>query len=153
MKNAYYSADDYQASRSIGYLLRSSSKLMTQHVEALFADEEVSFVQWVILMNLRDKLATTAAELCQGICHDSGALTRVLEQLEKRGLIQKKRSQKDRRTVELKLTPAGQKAIQLVLPRIVGFLNNLLDDDFTKDEIDTLVNLLSRLKTKLSQLA
>ncbi len=69
-------------------------KLITGRIEALFVEEDVSFVQWVILMNLRDGLRMTSAELCQHLCHDSGALTRVIDQMEERGLIRRKRSTK-----------------------------------------------------------
>lgn len=148
MVKQYYKIEEYHASRSIGYLLKSSSKQIRQRIEELFEKEEVTFVQWGILMSLRYNLAKTSAELCQHICHDSGALTRILDQLEKRGIIERKRSIKDRRIVELNLTDSGHKITDYFLPRIVGFYNNLLDD-FTKEEIDTLISLLNRINSKL----
>ncbi len=82
MEKAYYEADNYQARRSIGYLIRSCSNIITTQLEAAFAEQDVSFIQFVILMNLRDKMASTAAELCVNVRYDSGAVTRVLDQLE-----------------------------------------------------------------------
>src|SRR5271163_3449784 len=110
MPKQYYRLKDYDSRRSIGYLLRRSGKLITARIEALFVREDVSFVQWVILMNLRDGLRMTAAELCQHLCHDSGALTRVIDQMEERGLIQRQRSTEDRRMVKLALSNEGRKA-------------------------------------------
>ena len=150
MPKQYYKLESYHSSRSIGYLMRRSVKLITARVEAMFVKEDVSFVQWVILMNLRDGLRMTAAELCQYLCHDSGALTRVIDQMEERGLIRRKRSTKDRRMVTLELTKDGRKVTDSFLPRVIELYNGLLAD-FTKEEADQLTNLLTRLVTKLSE--
>jgi len=149
LKN-YYNVKGYQSQRSIGYLLRRSGKLITARIEALFTQEDVSFVQWVILMNLRDGLCVTAAELCQRLCHDSGALTRIIDQMEKRGLIRRQRSTKDRRRVVLELTGEGRKVTESFLPRVMGLYNGLLSN-FTREEADTLINLLTRLIINLSE--
>jgi DNA-binding MarR family transcriptional regulator len=150
MPKQYYRLKDYDSRRSIGYLLRRSGKLITAHIEALFTKEDVSFVQWVILMNLRDKLNITAAELCQHLCHDSGALTRVIDHMEERGLIRRHRSKEDRRVITLQLTAKGRETTETFLPRIVQLYNGLLTD-FTHGEINQLIDLLTRLIAKLSE--
>jgi DNA-binding MarR family transcriptional regulator len=148
MPKQYYRLQGYDSRRSIGYLLRRSGKLITGRIEALFIKEDVSFVQWVILMHLRDGLNTTAAELAQHLCHDSGALTRVIDQMEERGWLRRKRSTKDRRMVTLALTKEGRGVTEAYLPRVIALYNGLLSD-FTKEEADVLVNLLTRLITGL----
>ena len=148
MPKQYYNVKGYQSQRSIGYLLRRAGKLMTGQIESLFVKEDVSFVQWVIMMNLRDGLRMTAAELSQHLCHDSGALTRVIDQMEERGLIARKRSTEDRRVVALALTAAGRRVTEAFLPRVVKLYNGLLTD-FTEKETDVLIDLLTRLTAKL----
>src|ERR1700722_17689839 len=150
MPKQFYKVKDYESRRSIGYLLRRSGKLITARIEALFVKEDVSFVQWVIMMNLRDGLRMTAAELCQHLCHDSGALTRVIDQMEERGLIRRKRSTEDRRMVKLELTKEGRKVTESFLPRVIGLYNGLLAD-FTAKEADLLIELLTRLISNLSE--
>ncbi len=151
MKKPYYKVDGYQSRRSVGYLLRRGSKLITTAVEDMFSEEDdVNFVQWVILMHLRDGLGSTAAELCDRLCHDSGALTRTLDQMENRGLLQRTRSQQDRRVVELHLTDKGRKITESYLPPLVGLYNSLFED-FTKEETDQMIDLLIRLNAKLAE--
>jgi len=152
MPKQYYKVKNYRSRRSIGYLLRHASKLITARIEALFVSEDVTFVQWVILMNLRDGLARTSAELCQRICHDSGALVRVLDQMEKRKLIRRTRSKEDRRIVELKLTKTGREITESFLPAVVELYNSLLED-FSSKEADMIVDLLTRFTDKLSDTA
>jgi DNA-binding MarR family transcriptional regulator len=150
MPKHYYKVDRYQSRRSIGYLLRHAGKLITGRIEALFLKEEVSFVQWVILMHLREGLSSTAAELCQHLCHDSGALTRVIDQMEERGLLRRQRSTDDRRVVTLEMTEEGGKTTGLFLPHVVGLYNGLLSD-FTKAEADQFVSSLIRVIAKLQE--
>ena len=152
MSKQYYKAHDYKARTSIGYLLRRGRNLLTQQVEALFkqkfGDDGVPYVHWVILMCLRDDLANTPSELSQYICHDSGALTRVIDQMEEHGLITRERSSEDRRVIHLALTPEGKKKVESLVAIVVDYYNELLVG-FSHEEVETLVRLLTRVVDKL----
>lgn len=154
MKKQYYNPDTYTAHESIGYLIRRSRNLITQGLDHLFhetyADQEVSFPQWVVLMCLRDKLASTPAELCQYLCYDSGACTRLIDQMEKRGLVNRSRSTRDRRVIQLHLTDKGHETIKILMETVVGYYNGLLIN-FSEEEADTLVRLLTKLVGNLSE--
>jgi DNA-binding MarR family transcriptional regulator len=139
----FYTPETYTVRGSVGYLIRRARNLMTARVEAEFNAHEVTFVQWIVLMQLRDGLASTSAELARDMCHDSGALTRVLDQLEQRGLIERHRNRADRRTVELILTDAGLATVNSLVPTVVGLLNGALAD-FTPDEARTFTRLLNK---------
>jgi DNA-binding MarR family transcriptional regulator len=139
----FYTPETYTVRGSVGYLIRRARNLMTVRVETAFNKHEVTFVQWIILMQLRDGLASTSAEIARDMCHDSGALTRVIDQLEQRGLIARRRSQLDRRTIELMLTDAGLATVNALVPMVVGLLNDALAD-FTQDEAQTFTRLLNK---------
>jgi DNA-binding MarR family transcriptional regulator len=141
---SFYNPKTYKARDSIGYLVRRAGNLMTTRVEEAFAHNEITFAQWMVLMKLRDGLANTAAEIARDMCHDSGALTRVIDHLAQRGFVERQRSLTDRRTVELKLTDAGLKTVNGLVPTVVGLLNMALAD-FTHDEASTLTRLLKKL--------
>jgi DNA-binding MarR family transcriptional regulator len=86
--------------------------------------------------------------LCRDLHHDSGAFTRVLDQLEKRGLIRRERSETDRRVVLLHLTPDGRRVVETLLPIVVERLNHALAE-FSAAEVATLARLLRRLIGRL----
>jgi DNA-binding MarR family transcriptional regulator len=140
----FYRASDYGMKNSIGYLVRRSANLLLPQMETLFSDQTLSFSQWSALMALREDPGGTAADLARIICHDAGSLTRILDQLEKRGLVSRKRSESDRRQVVLELTPRGRALITSLMPRVVGLWNELLGD-FSHDEIRLLIKFLTRL--------
>jgi DNA-binding MarR family transcriptional regulator len=140
----FYRADHYGMKNSVGYLVRRTSNLILPQFEALFADNELTFSQWTVLMALREWQTSTSAELARNICHDAGSLTRILDQLEQRGLVARLRSDTDRRAVVLRLTPRGAELVEALMPKVVDFWNTLLGD-FSHVEIKTLIKLLSRL--------
>src|SRR5271170_4102638 len=79
---AFYRVDTFDCRRSVGYLVRRLHNLMMPRAEAQFADAELTFSQWVVLMSLREGIATTCAELARHMNHDTGATTRLVDQLE-----------------------------------------------------------------------
>jgi len=144
----YYNAKKFDARHSIGYLVRRASSIMTAHVEALFRSTELTLLQYIILMNLRDGLAMTCTDLSKTMSYDSGTVTRVVDQLVQKGMVKRQRSDRDKRIVKLFVTPSGKSAVESVLPRVVQKYNTWLED-FTKEEADMLVQLMTKLNNKV----
>jgi DNA-binding MarR family transcriptional regulator len=148
MPGQHYTPETFNARNAVGYLLRRTLNLLQPRMEALFVDYEFNFIQWAVLMQLREGLANRAADISRNMNHDSGALTRLIDQLEGRGLLERRRSLEDRRIVELALTPEGRRAVDASIPLVVDYVNNLFED-FSRDEMDLLVGMLNRIIAKL----
>jgi len=140
----YYRPANYSMKNSVGYLMRMAGNRVLPQMEALFQDEELTFSQWTTLVALHDGRISTAGELAHNICHDAGSLTRLIDQMEKRGFVTRQRSESDRRVVTLSLTPRGRAMVEALAPKVMHFWNGLLAG-FTHAEIDTLIALLTRL--------
>ena len=140
----YYRPSNYAMKNSVGYLMRMSINRVLPQMEALFQHEELTFSQWTTLVALHDGRITTAGDLAHNICHDAGSLTRLIDQMEKRGLVTRQRSKEDRRVVTLGLTPRGRALVEALAPRVMNFWNKLLVG-FSHAEIDTLIALLTKL--------
>jgi len=151
MDKPYYDVESYKAGRSIGYLTRRASKLLGGHMDALFAEHGMNFAQYSVLVNIREKLAVTPSEICQNICHDTGALTRLIDQMEERGLLLRTRSETDRRRIEISLTPKGEEMLDEMIPLVVNFWNGILSD-FSTEEADLMTDMLQRFTSALSAL-
>lgn len=126
MSEQFYRPDTYRARDSVGYLVRRLYSILASRIEARFAGRGLTLMQWIVLVYVRDGLAHTASDIAREFQHDSGALTRVVDQLERREYLRRERSARDRRVVELKLTRAGRRVIAELLPSVVAEINAAL---------------------------
>lgn len=150
MAKAFYNVENFEARRSIGYLVRRLHNLIVPRAEALFADADFTFSQWVVLMAVRDGIATTCGGIARHMDHDTGAITRLVDQLEERGLLARRRSTTDRRVVHLEITPAGKALTKSLMPRLIGFWNEVLEG-FSPEESAQLIALLTRLLARIEE--
>ena len=139
----YYKPSNYTMRNSVGYLMRVTTNRLLPQMEALFEDQELSFSQWTTLVALHSGIAT-AGDLAHNICHDAGSLTRLIDEMVKRGLVTRSRSESDRRVVTLGLTDHGAELVERLAPRMMNFWNGRLAG-FSHAEVDMLINLLTRL--------
>ena len=151
MPKQYYQQKTFQLQDSIGYLMKRAFGAMSDRIHGEFTSQGCSFQQWIVLMHLRDGLALTVADLSRELRHDSGAMTRLIDQLEARGWIERRRNLEDRRVVELSLTKEGEAFVELLIPLTVNTLNAAVEE-FSREEVQQLQSLLRRLATRLRTL-
>ncbi|MDB5972725.1 MAG: hypothetical protein JWQ90_5175 [Hydrocarboniphaga sp.] len=140
----HYSTANFRSASSIGYLVKVAHSLMLDRATEAFLGHDLSFAQWIVLIRLKEGKEVTASDLCRALRHDTGALTRLLDQLEERGYVARERSKEDRRVVYLQLTTAGLQKTTELTPIIVDRLNDALTD-FSKAEFNELSRLLNKL--------
>jgi DNA-binding MarR family transcriptional regulator len=148
MPRPYYRVETFEARRSLGYLIKRLHGLIVPRAEALFADADFTFSQWVVLMAVRDGVADTCGEIARHLDHDTGAVTRLVDQLEERGYLLRRRSTSDRRVVHIEITAAGRALTKSLMARLVGFWNEVLDD-IPAQEVTQLIEMLTRLMAKI----
>jgi DNA-binding MarR family transcriptional regulator len=140
----FYSAENFQPEESMGYLMRQILSAVAQQVERQLAHADLTNAQWVPLLKLYTKQASTVAELARA-CHlDTGAMTRLLDRLEAKGLCQRVRSEEDRRVVNMVLTAAGTQAAAAI-PGLLSSVQNAHLEGFTPEEFTTLKSFLRRI--------
>lgn len=150
MAKGHYSVDTFRTQNSVGYLIKRLHQLALPRIESSFANEELNVSHWIALISLRDGAATTCAEIARHLGHDTGATTRLIDQLEERGLVTRQRSTDDRRVVRLSLTPSGRAALKALTPYVVEFWNGALEE-FSPSEFATLLALLTRLLARVER--
>jgi DNA-binding MarR family transcriptional regulator len=148
MSKQHYRVASYRSQDSIGYLVKRTHSMMMDVLEPVFEARGFTFIQYVILSWLRDGIAVNPKDICIQFRHDSGALTRVIDQLAERGLLERIRRDRDRRKVELQLTQAGRETIEGLVPLVVEKLNLALAE-FSSSEVHELQRLLVKLNTRL----
>jgi DNA-binding MarR family transcriptional regulator len=144
-----YEAESYVVGKGIAHLMgRVRGEMLSALDRELAADEqtaqrELTSAQLIIVAWLATG-ARSASDLCKGISYDAGAMTRMIDRLESKGLIRRERSPEDRRLVDVQLTDEGRS----VYPRLQEISRKVLNRflrGFTRTEARQLEGFLRRM--------
>jgi len=140
----FYRGDDFKVDESIGYLLRQLRLQMERAIDTEMTEHDLTGVQWAPLLAIAFGLGGTAAELARLGCVDTGAMTRMLDRLEAKGLVRRSRCPRDARVVRLELTEDGQRLCREIPYGLSRVLNRLLRG-FTAAELETFKSMVRRM--------
>lgn len=138
---------DYRLGHLIHILNRYKDKLVNSHSSI----QNVTAVQFKILLCLSFNQSMTPSEMSTDIGVDSAAITRTLDRLEKKELIQRVRSISDRRQIHIILSPKGELFAQQI-PTIVSEITKTLTKGLTPAEAELFQQLLVKILTDAAQL-
>jgi DNA-binding MarR family transcriptional regulator len=129
---------------SASFLLKRVGFAIKERLIAGFEETGLSGYDHAILALLHEEPRETQAMIADALGLDRSHLVGVLDELEERGLIERRRDQSDRRRHLVSLTPAGEEALERL--RVVA---KRIDDEFFEPldaaERKTFTALLARL--------
>ncbi|WP_322043653.1 MarR family transcriptional regulator [Paraburkholderia sp. J67] len=128
---------------SLGYFLSTARNVLATRMDRAVAPLGLTSSQIGVILLLWFERARTPNEMSRVLSYDTGSMTRMLDRLEKKGFLERKRSHADRRVVELELTPLGRHAAQQLPDLIAAVMNEQLQG-FSADEVTMLISLLQR---------
>jgi DNA-binding MarR family transcriptional regulator len=152
MPESFYTLESLEPENSVGFLVKRCGIVMTQVAERTFEAHQISFTQWMVLMWLTQRPHASPTELSAHLGHDMGALTRMVDELERDGMVRRDRSRRDRRAVEIAVTPEGRRVAHAGKRLMVDLLNELVTP-YSKAEVDALISLLQHLLSRLQNAA
>ena len=119
----FYRPAAYCAEESVGYLMKRIMLSIVHQADKRLDAHGLTSAQWGPLLRLRTSGGSTVAELARWLQVDAGAMTRLLDRLEKKGLCKRVRSTEDRRVVQVEITPEGEIAVAEV-PAVLAEVMN-----------------------------
>ncbi len=134
---------------NLGYLLKLLNESCMAQVEESMKEFDLTAAQWRPLVILDLKQAETPAEIARIMNTDTGAMTRMLDRLEKKGFINRIRCKTDRRVINLKLTDKGNQVTKKLMPTVATVLNKALDG-FNKEEFELFKQFTMRMLNNLN---
>lgn len=140
-----YGSGTIRPESSIGYLLNQARLELNYAIDQELADLDVTAAQFGVMARLAYQLADSPGGLCKSMQYDPGAMTRMMDRLEAKGLLLRTRDRNgDRRSVHLELTEQGKALFPVLQKRVVGVLNRLLTG-FSTEEARQFEGFLKRL--------
>lgn len=145
MSSGIYDPQTIRPENSIGYLINQARLELYYAIDQELVDLDVTAAQFGVMARLAFGMANSPSALCKSLQYDPGAMTRMMDRLEAKGLILRTRDLKgDRRAVRLELTAQGKEMFPKLQSRVIGVLNRMLRG-FTPDEAARLEGFLKRL--------
>lgn len=105
MKNKY---EALKLENELCFPLYACSRELIKQYKPYLDEIGLTYTQYITMMVLWEKRALTVKELSTSLFLDSGTLTPLLKKLEAKGLVSRKRSEEDERSLIVSLTDKGK---------------------------------------------
>lgn len=138
---------DSRAIEVTGRVLRVAQAFESRRADHL-ATFDLTSADFDLLATIRrtqGSAGVNPSQLLQSVLVSSGGLTKRLDRLEESGLTERHPDPDDRRGTLVRLTPAGEKLIDEVLPSVLAMEDELLTRELTATELEEAATLLRRL--------
>jgi len=128
-------------------IIRLINRVRVEWIDALdreLAQFEISAAQLIVLASVANGEADSASGLCKSISYDPGAMTRMIDRLEQKGLVRRVPNAEDRRATNLELTAAGR----ALYPQLISAKETVQAQflrGFGADDVRVLERLLKRM--------
>ncbi|WP_127532865.1 MarR family winged helix-turn-helix transcriptional regulator [Paenibacillus kobensis] len=111
---------------SIGYLIVNTGRKMSHNLTQLFQSHHLTSEQWSLLLTLHNEDKISQKELADRTEKDPANVTRIVDQLERKGLVSRQPNPEDRRSYFMHITPAGRAAAVDLIPVENQFVADML---------------------------
>ncbi|HEY4170690.1 MAG TPA: MarR family transcriptional regulator [Reyranella sp.] len=133
------------------YLLNRAGARIAAAFNAEMRQIGASLQVWRVLAALREQDGRRMGDLSKTTSIEVSTLTRLVDNMEKDGLVVRRREAGDARAVSLHVTPRGQRLTQRILP-IAERYETVALEGFTAGEIAVLKKALRRLYDNMDAL-
>jgi len=136
--------------RFIFLIGQARHRLMTRLDQALLETAGITAAQSGALYYLKDNDGCLFTELSRALGLDKSAITGLVDRLAGKGLVERRQTPSDRRSMSIMLTAAGRDAADRCL-KVTREFNNAITEGLSEQEIESLSKILQKIITKFSQ--
>ncbi len=143
----------FQLEQVLGFHINRVSYLMTEEVEKRFAKAGLNIVaqDFAILFRLFSGGAMPQAKIIDLMMRDKTTVTRRLDGLVKKGLIERMPNEQDRRRYDIAITKQGRALLEVAFPIASGFQQEL-SEQISKEDKAKAVEVLRTLMLYLMEI-
>lgn len=129
---------------SLTTLLSKSARLMSNRLNKNLLEHEVTSEQWAVLSALWKQNGQTQQELADHANKNKASITHLIDNLEKRKLVERRIDESDRRNKLVHLTPEGAD-LQEALTKVVNKTMKRVTADVDKKELKQCKKALKKM--------
>lgn len=128
------------------YQLEKSIKSYRRYVQARFKEQgfNITVDQWLVLNALNENAKLTQSDLAELVFKDKASMTRLIELLVLKKLVQRAAHETSRRRFKLTITEKGHELISQILPLVKDNRKNGLAG-INNNELQTAENVLKKI--------
>jgi MarR family transcriptional regulator, organic hydroperoxide resistance regulator len=113
--------------RTVAWMARTVHRLYNAQAQTILNEETVTIAHWFYLRILAQQGEINQLELSKRVGMASASAVPALDNMEKRGLLKRRRDPKDRRKYYVGLTDKGRRLVDRLLPQIGAMISETLD--------------------------
>lgn len=134
------------SAEAIVSLLRTADEIK-RRLSEVTSREDITPQQYNVLRILRGagEEGLPTLEIGKRMIERSPGITRLIDRMEKKGLVERNRSGSDRRCIPCRITAHGQQVLHR-LEQPISELQNHIDAHMSSDQLNTLIDLLDEMR-------
>jgi MarR family transcriptional regulator, organic hydroperoxide resistance regulator len=142
--------ETFSLDESLGFWLYRSHIQVSADLRQTFQDAGFNITpeQWAVLLRLREQEGLNQSQLGEKTSKDRHNITRILKQLDKRGYIEKRHIENDKRAFHIYLAPAGRSLLKELKPVVLKHRDRVCKS-FSKNDLLRIREYLNHLINNL----
>lgn len=142
---------EYSLDQSVGFLMGLTHRKATVVLANRFKPYDITTEQFSVLFNIGRGEGVNQKELAARVCKDQPTTARIIDLLEKKGMVERRTSKQDRRAYLLYLTEDGRALLDQLIPIEKG-MNDILAADIPEEQMETFKHVLSLINRNLQRI-
>lgn len=128
----------------LGYHVRLANVTMLRHFTDTLSELDLTQKQCATLRLIANNVGVSQIDLAATLSTDRSTMMAIVDRLELRGFVIRKRSTADRRRQELHLTPEGEAVLESS-NKLISKHESKFTERFTPEELTALIEALTRI--------
>ena len=138
--------------RTVAWMARTVHRLYNAQAQTILNEERVTIAHWFYLRILAQQGEINQLELSKRVGMASASAVPALDNMEKRGLLKRRRDPEDRRKHYVGLTDKGRRLVDKLLPKIGEMIFESLEG-ITHEEMRTFWKVSHHIANNLAAMA
>jgi DNA-binding MarR family transcriptional regulator len=143
---------DLRLNGFLPYVLANLAERVSAGLSHIYADEyQLTIPEWRVIANLAEHDTLNARQIVEFTTMEKSKVSRAVSNLSARGLVSQQRARGDSRAKDLALTSAGKALYRSIVPRVLAWERELLDE-LSPGEYRDLMYVLEKLGGRLQSM-